>query len=70
MGLFDKSKNNPAPAVQSVQTSTNKSVKITFAALSETLEAFKRFLRQGWKRPLQQRHLLFLHSASIPKIRI
>ena len=41
MGLFDKLKNNPVPAVQSVPTSTNKSVKITFAALPETLEAFK-----------------------------
>lgn len=41
MGLFDKLKNNPAPVVQSAPSGTNKSVKITFAALPETLEGFK-----------------------------
>lgn len=39
MGLFDKIKNNPAPT-NSVPTSTNKSVKITFGSLPETLESF------------------------------
>ncbi len=41
MGLFDKLKSNPVPASQNVQTSTNKSVKITFNALPETFEGFK-----------------------------
>lgn len=39
MGLFDKIKNTPAPT-NSVPTSTNKSVKITFGFLPETLESF------------------------------
>lgn len=39
MGLFDKLKTNPAPT-NSVPTSTNKSVKITFGSLPETLESF------------------------------
>ena len=39
MGLFDKIKNNSAP-INGVPTSTNKSVKITFGSLPETLEGF------------------------------
>lgn len=41
MGLFDKLKNNPAPAPQKAQTGTNKSVKITFSTLPDTLDGFK-----------------------------
>lgn len=40
MGLFDKIKDNPA-LVNNVPTSTNKSVKITWNSLPETLDGFK-----------------------------
>ncbi len=39
MGLFDKIKNNPAP-INSVPTSTNKRIKITFSALPDSYEGF------------------------------
>ena len=40
MGLFDKLKTNPAPTPQTVQGGGNKSVKITFSALSDSYEGF------------------------------
>ena len=67
MGLFDKLKNNPAPAVQNAPSSTNKSVKITFAALPETLEGFKTLPEANMETPFATAALTVLAFCFYPE---
>ena len=67
MGLFDKLKNNPAPAVQNAPSGTNKSVKITFAALPETLEGFKTLPEANMETPFSTAALTVLAFCFYPE---
>ena len=67
MGLFDKLKNNPAPVVQSAPSGTNKSVKITFAALPETLEGFKMLPEANMETPFATAALTVLAFCFYPE---
>lgn len=66
MGLFDKIKNNPA-STNSVQTSTNKSVKITFGSLPETFESFKALPESAQDTPFKTAALTVLAFCYYPK---
>ena len=66
MGLFDKIKNNPA-STNSVQTSTNKSVKITFGSLPETFESFKALPESAQDTPFKTAALTVLAFCYYPE---
>lgn len=66
MGLFDKIKNNPA-STNSVQTSTNKSVKITFGSLPETFESFKALPESAQDTPFKTAALTVLSFCYYPE---
>ena len=67
MGLFDKLKNNPAPAPQKVQTGTNKSVKITFSTLPDTLDGFKALPEAKMDNPFSTAALTVLAFCFYPE---
>lgn len=67
MGLFDKLKNNPAPAPQKAQTGTNKSVKITFSTLPDTLDGFKALPEAKMDNPFSTAALTVLAFCFYPE---
>ncbi|MBE6773997.1 MAG: hypothetical protein E7544_07210 [Ruminococcaceae bacterium] len=67
MGLFDKLKNNPAPAPQKAQTGTNKSVKITFSSLPDTLDGFKALPEAKMDNPFSTAALTVLAFCFYPE---
>ncbi len=69
MGLFDKLKNNPAPAPQKAQTGTNKSVKITFSSLPDTLDGFKALPEAKMNDPFSTAALTVLAFCFYPENR-
>lgn len=66
MGLFDKLKTNPAPT-NSVQTSTNKSVKITFSSLPENYESFIALPESKMDNPFSSAALTILAFCFYPE---
>lgn len=67
MGLFDKIKNNHAPASQPVQMSTNKSIKIIFGSLPETYEAFTALPEAKMDNPFSTAALTVLAFCFYPE---
>ena len=67
MGLFDKLKNTSAPVVQNNPVSTNKSVKITFNTLPDTLEGFKALPMAGMNTPFATAALTVLAFCFYPE---
>ena len=66
MGLFDKIKNNPAPT-NSVPTSTNKSIKITFSALPDSYEGFIALPEAKMDNPFRSAALTILAFCFYPE---
>ena len=67
MGLFDKLKNNPAPEVKGTPVSSNKCIKITFAALPETIGGFKALPEANMDTPFATAALTVLAFCFYPE---
>ncbi len=67
MGIFDKLKNNPAPMSQKVQTATNKSLKITFSSLPDSLDGFKALPEAKMDTPFNTAALTVLAFCFYPE---
>lgn len=67
MGLFDKLKTTPAPTPQRVQSYTNKSVKVTFESLPDTLDGFRALPEAKMDNPFSTAALTILAFCFYPE---